>query len=160
MTYLTQSSDFFCPSNLTLQFLQPWQLSGQFGNPNMQGEMYTFGVLFPGVFQPSQGPQCACVSQQLERAPESLFLESYPMSIAQFQQPGYVQSGSGNQRQDVSLVTDTFRGNTQHQTHERFYSGSDLVSAQAATRQQPVKIQMYLHNGIQSLDLYKLLWPT
>ena len=102
----------------------------------MQGDMHTSGVLRPGVYQ-SQGPQCACVSQQLERAPESLFLESYPMSIAQFQQPGYVQSGSGNQRQDVPIVTDTFQGNMQQQT--QFSSGSDRVSAQAATRQKPVK---------------------
>ena len=43
------------------------------------------------------------------------------------------------QRQDVQIVADTFQGNMQQQTHERFSSGSDRASAQAATRQQPVK---------------------
>ena len=81
------------------------------------------------------------------------------MTIAQFQQPGYVQSGSGNQRQDVPIVTDTFQGNLQQQPHERFSSGSDRASAQAATRQQLVRKQMYLHNDIQSLDLSKLHRP-
>ena len=80
------------------------------------------------------------MSQQLDRATERPFLESsYPMTIAQFQQPGYVQSGSGNQRQDVPIVTDAFQGNMQQQTHEHFSSGSDRASAQAATRQLPVK---------------------
>ena len=60
------------------------------------------------------------------------------MTIAQFQQPGYVQSGSGNQRQDAPIVSDTFQGNLQ-QPHERFSSGSDSTSAQAATRQQSVR---------------------
>ena len=61
------------------------------------------------------------------------------MTIAQFQQPGYVQSGSGNQWQDVPIVTDTFQGNMQQQPHERFSSGSDRASAQAA-RLQSVRI--------------------
>ena len=37
------------------------------------------------------------------------------------------------------MVTDTFRGNMQQQPHERFSSGSDRASAQAATRQQSVR---------------------
>ena len=69
--------------------------------------MHTSGVLRPGVYQSFQGPQSACVSQQLDKAAEHPFLESYqmPVTIAQFQQPGYVQSGSGNQRHDVPIVT-------------------------------------------------------
>ena len=55
MTNLTQSSDFSSPSPLTSQFLLPWQLSGQFGNPTMQGDMHTSGVLRPGVYQSFQG---------------------------------------------------------------------------------------------------------
>ena len=39
----------------------------------------------------------------------------------------------------MTIVTDTFQGNLQHQPHERFSSGSDRASAQAATRQQSVK---------------------
>ena len=50
--------------------------------------MHTSGVLHLGVYQSSQGPRSACVSQQLDRALERPFLESYPMTIAQFQHPG------------------------------------------------------------------------
>ena len=84
----------------------------------MQEEMHTSGVLHPGVFQPSQGPRSACVSLQLERAPETLFLESYPMTIAQFQ-----QSSSGNQRQNVPILADTFQENMQQQTHMSVFFG-------------------------------------
>ena len=43
------------------------------------------------------------------------------------------------QRQDVPIFADTFQGNMQQQTHERFSLGSDCASAQAATRRQTAK---------------------
>ena len=64
------------------------------------------------------------------------------------------------QRQDVARAADSFQGNIQQQTDERFSSGPDRASAQAATRQLPVKIKMYLHNGILSRDHFKLLLPN
>jgi len=131
MTTLPQPSELSGPPTWTSQFLLPWQLSGQFGTSSVQGDMHTSGVLRPGVFQPSQGPRSACVSQQLERAPERHFLESYPMTMVHLQQPGYVQSAM--QRQDVPRAADNFQGNIQQQTDERFSSGPDRASAQAAT---------------------------
>ena len=81
------------------------------------------------------------------------------MTIAQFQQPGYVQVGSGNQRQDVPIITDTFQGNMPQQTHERFLRDLIVHLLKLQQDNNMSEIQMYLHNDIQSLDLYKFLRP-